>query len=198
MWFCAGQPSAATGNSFQGCVALGPVGLRERCEAGGPLGWSLPSVGRDKQPTGLVPTPGGLGPLRAEMASEPVPPSVASVASVSAADGSWALKTAGGEVDLTRGEHTRSGWSLKEIREKLGEAFNSAVKQHGGPMQFLMHRYPNTQTKEQYAKRLWQEFPPLHSHPPHLGWLVPSVAVSERTANSEVVWPSWTSHQRPR
>jgi hypothetical protein len=121
------------------------------------------------------------------MASEPVPPSVASVASVSAADEGWALKTEGGDVDLTGGEHTRSGWSLKEIREKLGEAFNSAVKQHGGPMQFLMHRYPNTQTKEQYAKRLWQEFPPLDSHPPHLGWPVPSVAETERTANSEVV-----------
>jgi hypothetical protein len=54
-------------------------------------------------------------------------------------------------------------------------------------MQFLMHRYPNKQTKEPYAKRLWQEFPPLDSCPPHLGWPVPSVAEPDRTAASEVV-----------
>jgi hypothetical protein len=120
------------------------------------------------------------------MASEAVPASVASsVASISAADEAWALTTESGDVDLSL--VVRSGWSLKEIRDKLGDAFSSNVKKFGGPMQFLANRYKDKKAKEEYGQRLWKEFPPLDNRAPHLEWPLPTVLDSERTTNSEVV-----------
>jgi hypothetical protein len=64
----------------------------------------------------------------------------ASVASATLADVQWGLATVDGEVDLSAGLDRRGGWSLKETRNKLGTAFERAVKKHGGPMQFLASR----------------------------------------------------------
>ena len=104
-----------------------------------------------------------------------------SVASVSAADLAWALTLDDGDIDMSGGH--RFGWSLKQTRDHVGVAFAKAVKQFGGPMQYLQHRYPDTAAKGQYAQRLWAEFPPQETHQPYLAEPLPSCQESDKGSN---------------
>lgn len=97
------------------------------------------------------------------------PPTPASTAATSTpADVQWGLTNVDGEVDMSAGPWRAGGWSLKEIRDKLGKAFETNVKKHGGPMQFLAARYFHQSERVKYAKRLWSAFPPLVDKPPML------------------------------
>lgn len=102
------------------------------------------------------------------MEDQEPPTPASSVATATPADVQWGLTSVDGEVDLSAGPARAGGWSLKEIREKLGTAFGACVRKHGGPMQFLASRYFLASERVKYAKALWSTFPPREDMPPTL------------------------------
>ena len=110
----------------------------------------------------------GSGRFVVGMECQDPPTPASSVATATPADVQWGLTNADGVVDLSAGPGRAGGWSLKEIRDKLGTAFETSVRKHGGPMQFLTSRYFHQSERVKYAKRLWSTFPPLGNMPPTL------------------------------
>lgn len=94
----------------------------------------------------------------------------------------WQLVTPDGDVDMT--STIRHGWSLAELRAKVGESARSAMKTFGGPMQFLEQRYPDAAARQTYADKLWAEFPPMDTRPPHS--VIPLPSVREHEAHDGV------------
>jgi len=102
------------------------------------------------------------------MEDQEPPTPASSVATATPADVQWGLTSVDGEVDLSAGPARAGGWSLKEIRDKLGTAFVACVRKHDGPMQFLTSRYFLSSERVKYAKALWSTFPPRDDMPPIL------------------------------
>ena len=89
-----------------------------------------------------------------------------SVMGPSEADLAWSLTNEDGDIDMSA--TVQRGWGLRKIRELLGQAFNRTVKENGGTMQFLQTRYPTKESKVEYAKKLWEAFPPMDTAYPLL------------------------------
>ena len=127
--------------------------------------------------------------------------SAASGGTTSGADAAWQVVTSDGDVDMTN--TIRLGWSLAELRTKVGDSVRSVMKTFGGPVQFLEHRYPDAAARQAYADKLWAEFPAMDTHPPHS--VVPLPSVREHEAHngqlgSDLVLSTsrrWTSARRP-
>ena len=69
---------------------------------------------------------------------------------------------------------------LADIKDKLANAKLS-------PVSYLQSKYPSDSDKEQYALSLWQELPPMESHPPLLGHDLPGKPVGSVTAQDVCV-----------
>ena len=69
-------------------------------------------------------------------------------------DEAWGLTQA--EDDNPEGWNWKRGTILAELNDKLTKY---------SPLQLLEKTYPD---KDQYARLLWQQFPPMSSHPPYM------------------------------
>ena len=78
-------------------------------------------------------------------------PSPASAMSV---DEAWGLTQA--EDDNPAGWNQKKDTILADLKDKLSNCT---------PLQLLEKTYPD---KDQYARLLWQQFPPMSSHPPYM------------------------------
>ena len=69
------------------------------------------------------------------------------------------------EWDLQSGARTHerttpmSAATPAEFKDALYQAFLGVNEAHGGPMQFLQHRYKTQKDLEGYVKELWNRFP---------------------------------------
>ena len=101
--------------------------------------------------------------MDAENAATPGPLSVMS------ADEEWNLRVPAGELAASRET------ILADIKRKLENTKHS-------PVSYLESKYSSDQDKEQYARLLWQEFPPLESNPPLIEGDLPGKPVGSLTA----------------
>ena len=69
---------------------------------------------------------------------------------------------------------------LEDIKRKLENTKHS-------PVSYLETKYSSVADKEQYARALWQELPPMESHPPLMGDDLPGKAVELLTAKDVCV-----------
>ena len=82
---------------------------------------------------------------------------------------------------------------LGDIKRKLENTNHS-------PVSYLAAKYHGAEDKEQYARALWQEFPPMDSNPPLMGADLPGKPVGSLTAQDVCVsctWPRSPSRVRP-
>ena len=63
---------------------------------------------------------------------------------------------------------TKSG--VRWARMFLAPAVRKALQQHGGPQQLLLQRLNSREARTEYAKFLWEEFPPLETNMLALVW----------------------------
>ena len=87
--------------------------------------------------------------------------------------------------DLTQAEDDNPpGWArnreaiLADIKAKL---------ENSSPLQYLEKKYPSVQDLEQYARPLWQEFPPMASNPPLMRADLPGKQEELLTAEDVIV-----------
>ena len=69
-------------------------------------------------------------------------------------------------------------WGLTQAEDDNPESFarkRDAILEHiknqlktSTPLQVLEKKFPSVQEKDQYARRLWQEFSPMASNPPRM------------------------------
>jgi hypothetical protein len=57
---------------------------------------------------------------------------------------------------------------VRWARTFLVPAMRKALQEHGGPQQLLLKKLPTEEDRVEYAKNLWEMFPPLETHPPAL------------------------------
>ena len=87
-------------------------------------------------------------------AATPGPPAATSAMSVEEA---W---------DLTQAEDDNpESWGQK--RDAILADLKAILNNHT-PLQLLEKKYPSVQDKDQYARLLWHQFPPMASNPPLL------------------------------
>ncbi len=63
-----------------------------------------------------------------------------------------------------------NGTSLRNV---VMESVSRILKDHAGPMQYLMNRWENPGEKQEYVKWLWESFPPDDAHQPLRGLPLP-------------------------
>lgn len=94
-----------------------------------------------------------------DVAETPAPRTDASVAPE---DQTWIQET-----DLAVNE---ANAEVRWARTFLVPAVRKALQEHGGPQQLLLNKLPTEEDRVEYAKILWDKFPPLEDHLPALGW----------------------------
>ena len=62
-----------------------------------------------------------------------------------------------------------------------------ATLKNGTPLQILEKKYPSAHDKDQYARILWQQFPPMVSHPPWMRADLPGKQEESLTAEDVIV-----------
>ena len=105
-------------------------------------------------------------------AATPGPPAAPSAMSV---DDAWALN----QGELQPWARNREA-ILADIKRKFE---NSKLS----PVSYLETKYRSAVDKEQYARALWQEFPPMDSNPPLMGGDLPGKMVGSLTAQDACV-----------
>ena len=105
-------------------------------------------------------------------AATPGPPNATSAMS---ADDAWDLK----QGELQPWAHNREA-ILADIKRKLENTKHS-------PVSYLETKYSSVADKEQYARALWQELPPMDSNPPLMEGDLPGKPVGSLTAQDVCV-----------
>ena len=105
-------------------------------------------------------------------AATPGPPNATSAMN---ADDAWDLK----QSELQPWAHNREA-ILADIKRKLENTKHS-------PVSYLETKYSSVADKEQYARALWQELPPMDSNPPLMGGDLPGKPVGSLTAQDVCV-----------
>ena len=90
-----------------------------------------------------------------------------------------------------------AAWDLTEAEDDNPESFarkRDAILEHiknqlktSTPLQVLEKKFPSVQEKDQYARRLWQEFSPMASNPPRMRADLPGKREGELTAADVLV-----------
>ena len=75
-------------------------------------------------------------------------------------------------------------WGQK--RDAILEDIKAKLKNHT-PLQLLETKYPSVHDKDQYARILWQQFPPMASHPPWMRADLPGKQEESLTAEDVIV-----------
>ena len=120
-------------------------------------------------------------------AATPGLPAATSAMSAMSVDDAWALN----HGELQPWARNREA-ILADIKRKLENTNHS-------PVSYLESKYSSDQDKEQYARLLWQEFPPLESNPPLIEGDLPGKPVGSLTAQDVCVSCTWPrSHSRLR
>ena len=88
-------------------------------------------------------------------------------------------------------------WGLTQVEDDNPESFarkRDAILEYiknqlktSTPLQVLEKKFPNVQEKDQYARRLWQEFSPMASNPPRMRADLPGKREGELTAADVLV-----------
>ena len=88
-------------------------------------------------------------------------------------------------------------WGLTQAEDDNPESFarkRAAILEHiknqlktSTPLQVLEKKFPSVQEKDQYARRLWQEFSPMASNPPRMRADLPGKREGELTAADVLV-----------
>ena len=88
-------------------------------------------------------------------------------------------------------------WDLTQAEDDNPESFGrkrDAILEHiknqlktSTPLQVLEKKFPSVQEKDQYARRLWQEFSPMASNPPRMRADLPGKREGELTAADVLV-----------
>ena len=88
-------------------------------------------------------------------------------------------------------------WDLTQAEDDNPESFarkRDAILEHiknqlktSTPLQVLEKKFPSVQEKDQYARRLWQEFSPMASNPPRMRADLPGKREEELTAADVLV-----------
>ena len=88
-------------------------------------------------------------------------------------------------------------WDLTQAEDGNPESFarkRDAILEHiknqlktSTPLQVLEKKFPSVQEKDQYARRLWQEFSPMASNPPRMRADLPGKREGELTAADVLV-----------
>ena len=88
-------------------------------------------------------------------------------------------------------------WGLTQAEDDNPESFarkRDAILEHiknqlktSTPLQVLEKKFPSVQEKDQYARRLWQEFSPMASNPPRMRADLPGKREGELTAADVLV-----------
>ena len=88
-------------------------------------------------------------------------------------------------------------WGLTQAEDDNPESFarkRDAILEHiknqlktSTPLQVLEKKFPSVQEKDQYARRLWQEFSPMASNPPRMRADLPGKREEELTAADVLV-----------
>ena len=88
-------------------------------------------------------------------------------------------------------------WGLAQAEDDNPESFarkRDAILEHiknqlktSTPLQVLEKKFPSVQEKDQYARRLWQEFSPMASNPPRMRADLPGKREGELTAADVLV-----------
>ena len=88
-------------------------------------------------------------------------------------------------------------WGLTQAEDDNPESFarkRDAILEHiknqlktSTPLQVLEKKFPSVQEKDQYARRLWQEFLPMASNPPRMRADLPGKREGELTAADVLV-----------
>jgi len=76
--------------------------------------------------------------------------------------------------------------SLARKRDAILEHIKNQLKT-STPLQVLEKKFPSVQEKDQYARRLWQEFSPMASNPPRMRADLPGKREGELTAADVLV-----------
>ena len=75
-------------------------------------------------------------------------------------------------------------WGQK--RDAIVADLKAKLKNHT-PLQLLETKYPSVHDKDQYARILWQQFPPMASHPPWMSADLPGKQEESLTAEDVIV-----------
>ena len=88
-------------------------------------------------------------------------------------------------------------WGLVQAEDDNPESFGQksdailahmkATLKNGTPLQILAKKYPSAHDKDQYARILWQQFPPMESHPPWMRADLPGKQEESLTAEDVIV-----------
>ena len=76
--------------------------------------------------------------------------------------------------------------SLGQKRDAILADLKAQLKNHP-PLQLLEKMYPSVHDKDQYARILWQQFPPMASHPPWVRADLPGKQEAVLTAEDVIV-----------
>ena len=87
--------------------------------------------------------------------------------------------------DLTQAEDDNPE-SFARKRDAILEYIKNQLKT-STPLQVLEKKFPSVQEKDQYARRLWQEFSPMASNPPRMRADLPGKREGELTAADVLV-----------
>ena len=106
-----------------------------------------------------------------------------------------------GEDGATRGPASamsvEEAWGLAQAEDDNPESWGqkrdailadlkAKLKNHT-PLQLLEKKYPSVHDKDQYARILWQQFPPMESHPPWMRADLPGKQEESLTAEDVIV-----------
>ena len=88
-------------------------------------------------------------------------------------------------------------WGLAQAEDDNPESFGQkrdailahikATLKNDTPLQILEKKYPSAHDKDQYARILWQQFPPMASHPPCMRADLPGKQEESLTAEDVIV-----------
>ena len=76
--------------------------------------------------------------------------------------------------------------SFARKRDAILEYIKNQLKNHT-PLQLLEKKYPSVHDKDQYARILWHQFPPMASHPPWMRADLPGKQEESLTAEDVIV-----------
>ena len=88
--------------------------------------------------------------------------------------------------DLTQQAEDDNPESFARKRDAILEYIKNQLKT-STPLQVLEKKFPSVQEKDQYARRLWQEFSPMASNPPRMRADLPGKREGELTAADVLV-----------
>ena len=88
--------------------------------------------------------------------------------------------------DLTQQAEDDNPESFARKRDAILEHIKNQLKT-STPLQVLEKKFPSVQEKDQYARRLWQEFSPMASNPPRMRADLPGKREGELTAADVLV-----------